>query len=316
MPVTDQSSSTKNFRRRNFSIKLPEQSVIVESIHMDVLRQLNSRSFLRIQQIVFPVDFSLTLLFSWNHQKNCWINSPLLWNSKERMSFGYLTAWCFVSSILNGLQRRQQLITRIKPVRQNSFDVNLRIRKDSAIWISITPLLGIEAARVLINRDSLMILDRVHKTFSARDYTTWRICTKSGSIRYDPGGDCRELFSVFENENWNRCTKMNRISYWVHWINVSLKEGKKKIRPNQSFRISGLMEITGSRNPGSRMIKGSLDWSELQKFYGCQLELFPGNIVVTISSATPIIIKLEYNKVTAEEMFTMPFSVPEKYERK
>src|ERR1700704_1747762 len=51
-----------------------------------------------------------------------------------------------------------------------SFDVNVRVRKDSAIWISITPLLGIEAVRVLVTRESMQILDRVHKTYTVHDF--------------------------------------------------------------------------------------------------------------------------------------------------
>src|SRR6185369_9002330 len=51
-----------------------------------------------------------------------------------------------------------------------SFDVNVRVRKDSAIWISITPLLGIEAVRVLVTRDNMQILDRVHKTYSVYNF--------------------------------------------------------------------------------------------------------------------------------------------------
>ena len=47
----------------------------------------------------------------------------------------------------------------------SSFDVNLRMKKDSAIWISITPLLGIEVARVLVTPDSMRILDRIGKTY-------------------------------------------------------------------------------------------------------------------------------------------------------
>src|SRR6188508_1360887 len=38
--------------------------------------------------------------------------------------------------------------------KTSSFDISIRVRKDSVIWISISPLLGIEVARVLITRDS------------------------------------------------------------------------------------------------------------------------------------------------------------------
>src|SRR5689334_18732406 len=39
--------------------------------------------------------------------------------------------------------------------QENSFNINLRLYTDSVIWISISPLLGIEVARVLVTRDSV-----------------------------------------------------------------------------------------------------------------------------------------------------------------
>jgi hypothetical protein len=47
------------------------------------------------------------------------------------------------------------------PESQN-FTVNGRIKKDSVIWLSITPGLGIEAVRCLILKDSIFLLDRIH----------------------------------------------------------------------------------------------------------------------------------------------------------
>lgn len=42
---------------------------------------------------------------------------------------------------------------------------NIRIQKDSIIWVSLSPGLGIEAARVLITRDSIFLVDKVHKEY-------------------------------------------------------------------------------------------------------------------------------------------------------
>ena len=44
----------------------------------------------------------------------------------------------------------------------NSYDLtaNIRIRKDSMIWISVSALLGIEAIRMVITRDSVRILQK------------------------------------------------------------------------------------------------------------------------------------------------------------
>lgn len=42
---------------------------------------------------------------------------------------------------------------------------NIRIKKDSIIWFSLTPGLGIEAARGIITKDSVVILDKIHKQY-------------------------------------------------------------------------------------------------------------------------------------------------------
>jgi len=50
------------------------------------------------------------------------------------------------------------------------FDVNAHIRmyKDSVIWVTITALLGIEGLRAYITKDSVKILDKQNKIYTAR----------------------------------------------------------------------------------------------------------------------------------------------------
>jgi len=48
---------------------------------------------------------------------------------------------------------------------KRSFNVNLRMRRDSIIWMSISPALGIEVARVLISPDSVKVLNRINGTY-------------------------------------------------------------------------------------------------------------------------------------------------------
>jgi hypothetical protein len=43
----------------------------------------------------------------------------------------------------------------------SSFKVNARLRRDSAIWLSITPALGVEAARLILTQDSVRFLSKV-----------------------------------------------------------------------------------------------------------------------------------------------------------
>ena len=53
-----------------------------------------------------------------------------------------------------------------KDSRQSrNFTANIRMQKDSVIWISVTTLLGIEAARILIKNDSVYFLNRLQRQY-------------------------------------------------------------------------------------------------------------------------------------------------------
>jgi len=50
----------------------------------------------------------------------------------------------------------------VNGAESQNFSVNGRMKKDSILWLSITPGLGIEAVRCLILKDSVLVLDRIH----------------------------------------------------------------------------------------------------------------------------------------------------------
>ena len=47
----------------------------------------------------------------------------------------------------------------------------LRVKKDSVIWVSVLPGLGIEAARFKITQDSIFVINRIHKEYTATDFS-------------------------------------------------------------------------------------------------------------------------------------------------
>lgn len=58
--------------------------------------------------------------------------------------------------------------------QNDGFKANLRMRKDSIIWISISPALGVEMIRMLITPDSVKYLSKIpnNKHFYIGDYTS------------------------------------------------------------------------------------------------------------------------------------------------
>jgi hypothetical protein len=63
----------------------------------------------------------------------------------------------------------------------------LKISKDSLIWITLSPGLGIEGVRCMCNKDSIYILNRQDKTFTKSDYSyikkEWKIDIDFNSLQ-------------------------------------------------------------------------------------------------------------------------------------
>jgi len=49
--------------------------------------------------------------------------------------------------------------------KRQSVTANIRMKSDSAIWVSVTPLLGIEMARVLITPKEFKVIDRMNRKY-------------------------------------------------------------------------------------------------------------------------------------------------------
>ena len=200
----------------------------------------------------------------------------------------------------------------------NSFDITLRIRKDSAIWISITPLLGIEAARVLINQDSIVLLDRVHKTYKVRrfdylgemlktdvDFSMIQSVVMGNYFQYQKNDKIR---SYYEEDPYSILSTLNK-----RQARRAMEE-KDPSRPViQDFWIDGNYRIIKSKITDEKLDR----WMEARysSFTSVNNYLFPNNIVVTFFSGSPVIMKVTYTKVTSEESLAMPFTIPEKYSR-
>ncbi len=201
----------------------------------------------------------------------------------------------------------------------NSFDINLRMRKDSVIWISITPLLGIEAARVLISRDSVVLLDRVHKEYTVRDYAflgdMLRTPVNFDMIQAVVLGNYftyqrnDKIRSYYEEEPYAILSTLNK-----RQARRAMEEKDPSTSVIQDFWIDGNYRIIKSKITDQKLDR----WVEASysNFTVVNNRLFPQNIVVTFFATTPVIMKVVYSKVMNESTLTMPFTIPEKYDRK
>lgn len=70
----------------------------------------------------------------------------------------------------SGLMLNKVNIKVTEQGKTSSYKGSMRILKDSSIWISVNLALGMEAARLLITKDSVSFIDRYHKEYYKGTY--------------------------------------------------------------------------------------------------------------------------------------------------
>ena len=63
------------------------------------------------------------------------------------------------------------------------FTGNLRMRRDSTIWISISAFMGMESIRTLITQDSVVLVNRLNQTYLAEPLSTMTQTMQTPSLQ-------------------------------------------------------------------------------------------------------------------------------------
>lgn len=200
-----------------------------------------------------------------------------------------------------------------------SFSVTLRIHRDSAIWVSINAILGVEAARILITKDSLKLIDRIHNKFAIADYEyladILRIKIDYHAIEAMLLGN----FFGYRNEN-----KFNSVYLEDKYFILSSLT-KRKLRrsledkdPNkpivQDFYIDPLTYRILTMRVEDDKLNKTIN-TEYSNFSQTTSGLIPLNATTKITADKNISIKIEYTRFNIDEKEEMPFRIPANFER-
>lgn len=205
--------------------------------------------------------------------------------------------------------------------KTTSFKTHIRIKQDSAIWISITPILGIEMARVLITRDTVKLLNRVKKEYfigdfkyinklfgSDLDYQMIEALLIGNSLDFEKEG---KLHSKVDRKKglYYLSTVKKRI------IKKELEKEKDKLK-NQAqvlwldpitFKIK---EILLSTPESDNTLTGVYS-----NYHELGSQILPYEMLFTLQSNSSVQISVEYTKFSVGKSLTFPFKIPSKYEQ-
>lgn len=185
---------------------------------------------------------------------------------------------------------------------------NIRMQKDSVIWISLSPALGIEGARVLITQDSVFIINKLDKV-----YMDFSFPELSQKLDFDLN------YSLVES-----VVIGNLIYPYVRERVVKSGDMYTYSQVHSSFRFDNYIGAKTMKlekvNVRDTITNNtiSVNYSDFQLV---NEEIFPFLIKAALEyqkeGKKKTTIDLEYKQANIEEKpLKFPFNVPQKYERK
>lgn len=199
-----------------------------------------------------------------------------------------------------------------------SFSATIRMQKDSAIWLSLSPVLGIEMFRILFTRDSLFAMNRMAKSYYAGSYSSLnQVLEMETDFLMLQSLLCGNDFENYESESFEA---------GAEGIYLTLSSLARLHRIGQTTRgktalpvISHYLRLDAQNY---RIIRSQLKMQgnplrELDAVYGGYREIggkwFPFNQAHKVTVGKPSTINLSFDRLTPVSQLSFPFTIPTGY---
>ncbi|MCX2742875.1 DUF4292 domain-containing protein [Mangrovivirga sp. M17] len=189
--------------------------------------------------------------------------------------------------------------------------VNIRVKKDSLIWMSLGSAIGIEGGRVLINRDSMVMMNRLEKKYRVFSFDEL-------SDKYKIELDFDIVQALLLGEMPVKDLKDAEVEKEGNFYKVSQDYNDKEVVNLVNSVTLKLENITMIDTPVPNklnVIYRNFNYPKGKKVPMAftsiiYLEYYEDNAKFTAQ------IGLEYNKIEVEDKpISFPFSLPDKYTR-
>jgi hypothetical protein len=192
-----------------------------------------------------------------------------------------------------------------KDGKKSDFNATIRLHKDSAMWISVNALLGIEAFRVLITRDSVKVLNKVDKIIQLRSVSYLKEVAKIPFTFQD----LQEM--LIGNPIY---LDSNIISYRKEPAGITLVSVGELFKhflvvDNDSYLPvqSKLDDINPSRTRTCYIGYGDYQTKNNKRFSAFRK--------ITVVEASKLDIEMQFKQIDFNVDLNMPFSIPKNYKR-
>ena len=288
---------------------------------MNKVRSMKASFVIEKSFRLFTLACLFVLFFSFSsckHQQKLLLNNGkcLLNYKNARTLTTNLKANEFRFDRMNAKMNVESLIDSVS----NSFTINLKIKRDSVIWMSISKF-GIEGARVLITRDTV----KLTISFGDKKYFIGDFSFISKLLNADLDFEIIQSLLIgnsvaFYDEDSKLKAGVNNCQYTLGTIRKrklrrvmekgkELKESAQSIYMTpENFKISRILFY--EFNPDRSL---DVKYSEFAQVDSTQL--LPIKMQLSFIAQKNINIDINYTKTTFDQEQTFSFKIPEGYER-
>ncbi len=187
---------------------------------------------------------------------------------------------------------------------RQDFTANIRIRKDSLIWLSLTGLFGIEGARMVIRQDSVFLMNKLTREYLARpaSYLQQIIPLSSGydalqnlllgqMVNVEPSE--RRIFEAdsflvvnFQNQKLRQTATLHRQNYTA----LELLLADQQLKQDLKITFGDYRDLSGKAFAFQRFIEVNRGAQKMK-------------------------LNMEVQRYTINEPLTFPFEVNDSYKR-
>ena len=205
-----------------------------------------------------------------------------------------------------------------------SFNISYRSKKDSVIWISVSPLLGIEVARLMITPDSVKMLDKIHNKYEVTSFESInKMLQMKVNFEIIQALLYGNFFAYKKNENRFNSVYLEDSLGSQFYILSSLNKKKLKRALEEKDLNKPVIQDVYVNDTTYRVNRVQVEDQRINKvlntsysdFHETDGGLFPFKSKTNITAEKNIEIRIEYGKVTKAESLEFPFNIPNNYER-
>ena len=198
------------------------------------------------------------------------------------------------------------------------FKGQIRMRKDSVIWLSFSPALGIEMARLKITNDSVYFMNRINKTYLKGDYQFI-----NDYLQTNIDFDILQSFIIGNDFQFYEKTKFRaNIDNQEYRLSTTERHKLKKYVKQDETLKAFIQNIWLSPETYKITRVNIKEFNNDKKldarydnFKDHEGQLFPFDIVFEITADEKIIVEVDYSRIEINEKKSFPFTIPSKYDR-